>query len=184
MIRWAAVVLVGCGATSQITDTSVGRAAVTSSSTSPATIPPLTELCINELVADGQGAWLNDAGLPSDWVELHNPTGQDVSLAGYFLSDSADAPFAAALPNLVLKAGGFTVFAADGGAEPGPYHLPFALNSGGETVALTRFDGAGQVLNFGAMGTDVAWARVPDCCPDPSVCAVEVVGGSPGESNE
>jgi len=150
----------------------------------PETIPPLTELCVNEFVADSEGQWINELGVASDWVELHNPTVGELPLAGYFITDDPEEPYKHAFDtDLVIPAGGFMLFSADNQPDLGPTHLDFKLGKGGEALGLFRSDGAGEVIHFGTVPPDMSWARQPDCCMDVAECSAQVVGGTPGLSN-
>lgn len=152
--------------------------------TEPEEIAPLTQLCINEFMADNNSSWLDDQGVASDWVELHNPTSESVSLFGFFLSNDEDDPFTHRLDDdLRIEAGEYLVFAADGQPELGPLHLSFRLSSLGESLGLYRYDGAGEILHYGVVQEDVSWARSPDCCVDTMTCMFEAFAGSPGSSN-
>lgn len=151
--------------------------------TPPAPVPPLS-LCINELMASNTVSWTDDAGARSDWIELHNPGPDPVSLAGWTLSDDPDPRAGHPLdPALTIPAGGHLVFSADDAIGLGALHLPFQLSKDGDTVALYRGDGAGEILHFGPLVEDLAVARSTDCCPDPAVCAALVWVGTPGRSN-
>jgi hypothetical protein len=143
------------------------------------------EVCINELMPANRMALRDDAGDAGDWIELHNPTGRDVPLDGWSLTDDPDAPDPHVLTGgLVLEAGGFLVLWADGAPDRGPDHLGFALSESGEAVALFAPDGTGSVVWFGPMIDDVAVERVTDCCSDEGDdCFGYVFAGTPGASN-
>ncbi|NCG22216.1 MAG: hypothetical protein GWP91_24635 [Rhodobacterales bacterium] len=161
-----------------------GSTGVTDTGNPLQSIAPLTELCINEFVADGKGFWRDEQGSVTDWIELHNPTDAEITLGGYYLTDNADDPYDHPLdPSLVVPAGGYLVLSADNLPDLGPTHLPFALDEDGESIGLFRFDQAGEVIHYGPVGADVAWARETDCCADVAGCVQEVVGGSPGTTN-
>jgi hypothetical protein len=163
----------------------------TPSSTAPTETTPETpgpavplELCINEIMASNTISWVDESGAHADWVELHNPGEVDVALKDWYLSDDAEDPWKDPLPaDLVVPARGFLVFAADGAEELGPLHLPFSLAEEGDTVALFRWDGSGEIIHYGPLTEDLAIARSPDCCPDVATCAQLVWVGSPGVSN-
>jgi len=144
---------------------------------------PMPALCINEFVASSDTSWLDADGTAPDWIELHNPTSEAVSLGAYVLTDAPDATDAAPLDDsLVVPAGGFLVVVADGKPELGPTHLPFSLNAEGEELALLHV-GGGEVLSFGVVQTDFAWARSTDCCVDTPSCIEQVWLGTPGTTN-
>jgi hypothetical protein len=140
---------------------------------------------INEFVARSDTSWLEADGSSPDWIELHNPTSEAVSLGAFVLTDAPDDPSMAPLDGtLVLPPGGFLLFFADGRPELGPTHLPFSLSAAGEELALLHVDGGGEVLSFGAVQTDFAWARSTDGCLDTPSCIEQVWLGTPGASNE
>jgi hypothetical protein len=170
----------GCGEQ----DGSTVVAALTDSAvTGDVETPGAIEICINEFAANTETSWVDETGASPDWIEIHNPTAADVSLGDYRLSDDADDLGSPLSPTLSIPAGGFLVFSADAQPDLGPTHLPFSLSADGESVGLFRADGAGERLFFGAVRTDVSWARVGDCCPDLPGCVVAVPGGTPEASN-
>jgi len=113
-----------------------------------------------------------------DWIELENTSGEAVSLAGWYLSDSTGNPYKWAFPSTaVIPGGGRLVVWADGhDAVPGErhprgywpwrsfttegYHTNFSLSGEGEAVVLSKVDGAGAVaLITAARPVPVAPAR-------------------------
>ena len=91
-------------------------------------------IVINEVLADSPG-------MP-DWIELHNTTAGDISIGGWFLSDSSADDAARRqfqIPPTVLPAGGYGVFYEDtsfGDPEAAGVLQPFGLSRFGETVYL------------------------------------------------
>lgn len=146
-------------------------------------VAPLA-LCINEFVADSDQSWADETGAFPDWIELHNRSAEAVSLAGYALTDDpSDAGGDLLDPSLIIEAGGFLVLSADGLPELGPTHLPYSLSAEGEGIGLFRPDGAGEILTFGTVESDFAWARRTDCCTDLPDCVSQVWLGTPEASN-
>ncbi len=146
-------------------------------------LPPL-ELCINEFVADNRSGWTDETGAFADWIEIHNPGEVAIPLEGWSLSDDPADPEKHALSaDLIVDAGEYLVFAADGLPERGPTHLSFGLAAAGDAIGLYRADGAGEVLQYGATQADFSWARQPDCCADLATCSAIRWLGSPGVSN-
>jgi hypothetical protein len=152
-------------------------------------------LCINELVPDSEVSFVEADGQPSDWIELHNPTGVDVGLGGWSITDDSDDPHKHWLdPTLVVPAGGFLVLHADDRTELGPDHVGFSLDGEGEMVGLYAPDGNGSVLWYPAVPSDLALARVTDCCADAGDTAEDTgvavscfeyrFAGTPGATNE
>ncbi len=109
--------------------------------------PPVLRPLITEFMATNDGLLLDEDGEASDWIELHNPHGVALSLAGYRLSDDLAQPARCVLPARDLAPGGYLVVFASGktrlGPE-GPLHCGFRLDAGGETLAL--FSPEGQPL--------------------------------------
>jgi CotH protein/lamin tail-like protein/chitobiase/beta-hexosaminidase-like protein/parallel beta helix pectate lyase-like protein/type IX secretion system substrate protein len=110
---------------------------------------------INEVLASNSHSnYDGDFGEYSDWVELYNPSGSDVDLEGWYLSDDPADPDKWRIPgNTVIPAGGYFLFWADDrDLRPGQkawtqftepeeitvmeYHLNFRINSGLEEILL------------------------------------------------
>jgi hypothetical protein len=120
-------------------------------------------IVINEVLADSPG-------MP-DWVELHNTTGSDMSIGGWFLSDSNtddEGRRQFEIPPTVLPAGGYRVFYENtsfGNPEAEGCLRPFGLSRFGETVYL--FSGQnGQITghyytgqSFGVSQAGVSFGR-------------------------
>jgi len=118
---------------------------------------------INELMAKNVFSIADETGAHPDWVELFNSGDEDVSLAGWTLSDDLAEPGKSVLGDLVLPAHGYLVLFADGDLKDGPEHLSFSLSSDGEELGL--YDASGQavdLLRFDAQPHDTSAARVPD----------------------
>jgi len=95
-------------------------------------VPALGSVVINELLANSQQE--------SDWIELHNTTGQAVNIGGWYLSDDAnDLTRYKIGAGTSLPGNGYLVFYENrhfgNEADPGCKE-PFALRAGGETVYL------------------------------------------------
>jgi hypothetical protein len=133
-----------------------------------AAVPPEIDgrIVINEIMASNGLTLKNEAGRAGDWIELFNPTNQDVPLGGYSLTDNVAIPGKAVLPTgLVLKAGGYLLLWLDAAAaaNAGPNHVVLPLASEGGVIALARPDGTFiSRLMYGAQETDFSAAREPD----------------------
>ena len=143
--------------------------------------PPETprEVYVNELMADNEGAVVDEEGTYTDWVELYNAGDEPVELGGYALSDDWTDKDMALLPEgTVIEAGGHLLLWADGREEAG--HLPFRLSADGEGVGLFAPDGtAVDWVNYPAQAEDYAWTRIPDGVANWQ----RVPHGTPGTSN-
>jgi len=118
--------------------------------------PPSTVL-LNEFVANAQTG--------SDWIELYNPTNAAVSLAGWYLSDDADAPRRWPLPAVTIPPRGYVMFDADTGFGAGS--AGFALSKDGEEIALSYLPGTAadrivDTVRFQAQEPGVSLGRYPD----------------------
>ena len=93
---------------------------------------------INELVATGSEL-VDEDGEAFDWIELHNPSSEPVSLAGWSLADNPRRPGQWTFPEVTLPAGGYLLIRATGKdrRRPGrPLHTNFRLSSKGEYLGL------------------------------------------------
>ncbi|HUF62770.1 MAG TPA: CotH kinase family protein [Verrucomicrobiales bacterium] len=78
-----------------------------------------------------------------DWIEIHNPGESPIALLGYGLSDDPQQPFKWTFPGVSVEPGGELLVFASGKDKAGAHlHTNFKLSRQGETVVLTRPDGA------------------------------------------
>ena len=113
------------------------------------TPPNLTDIYISELSTTGTFEYLDEEGDQEDWIEIHNPTGAAVSVAGLYLSDATNNLLRWEFPAINIQAGGFlVVFASEKNRRPtdgSNLHTNFALDSEGEYLAIV--DSASQVIS-------------------------------------
>ena len=94
----AALAVGGCGGSGAATPGQVGPGglggAVDSggAGATPDAGPPVDpsvdgQLTINELMPDNVLTVRDDRGAASPWIEIYNPTGQDIALGGYAITD-------------------------------------------------------------------------------------------------
>ena len=122
--------------------------------------PTIPAIVINEILTH------SDPAPPTDSIELFNPTANDVGIAGWFLSDDANAPGKYRIPDgTVIPAGGFaTLDELDFNPTPG-MNGSFSLSSHGESVylfsgdAATNFTGYSHGFSFGAAPAGVTFGR-------------------------
>ncbi len=140
-------------------------------------------LCINEFMASNKTALTDDDSTP-DWIELHNPSTEEVSLAGWTITDDLTEPHKHALDGtLSVPPGGWLVLLADGDEDEGPRHLSFKLSAAGEDIGLFDGAGGGEGISFPTQSADQSRARSPDCCEGEG-CWQTVAFGTPGATNE
>ncbi|MCW5555331.1 MAG: lamin tail domain-containing protein [Verrucomicrobiae bacterium] len=119
-------------------------------------IPPIL---VNEI--------LTHTDLPQrDAVELHNPTGADVDLSGWWLTDDAATPAKYRIPiGTLLPAGGYILFDETQFNTGTDGNVPFAFSSLGEDVYLFSATTNGQLTGynhgfaFGAAFNNVSFGR-------------------------
>ena len=129
----------------------------------PRVVAPPPPVCVSEFMASNAGSVVIDGAAP-DWVELHNPTAEDVSLDGWTLGDQADEQGPALVAGQTVAAGGVLVLVADDVDAPG--HLPFRLSSDGEALRLGAPDGREDVVVFPPMPSDFVRRRMAPCCAE------------------
>jgi hypothetical protein len=100
----------------------------------------LPAVVINELMANNLSAVADEEGDFDDWVELHNRSQDDISLAGYALSDDFEEPVKWIFPDTVIKAGSYLLVWLDNEDEEGDLHANFRLDKEGEEIILTSLD--------------------------------------------
>ena len=104
------------------------------------------QVIVNEVLSHSQG--LEGA----DWIELHNPTGQDIDISHWYLSDSAGNLLKYRIPaGTVVEAGSYAVIQeAHGFGDPANPNaiIPFALSSLGDDIYLSSADVAGHLTGY------------------------------------
>ncbi|MCP4848560.1 MAG: tandem-95 repeat protein [Verrucomicrobiaceae bacterium] len=127
--------------------------------TSPIPLGPVENLVINE--------WLATSGVvyDNDFLELYNPGGLPVSLAGMMISDDPNNRPArhVVAPLSFIDAGGFVEFIADDDPSDGTKHLNFKLSKLLDQVGI--FNASGQELDrvqFSNSPEDTSEGRVTD----------------------
>ncbi len=75
---------------------------------------------VNEFMASNATTLYDEDGDTSDWIELHNPTGQAIDLGGWALTDDEDEPDKWVFSEKTLNAGEyFVLFASGKDRQPG-----------------------------------------------------------------
>ena len=148
----------------------------------------LQKISINELMADNDSVVADEAGEFDDWFELYNPNENHIELNDLYLSDKKGNPLKWSMNGLpTLEPGEYRVFWADEDQRQGPTHTNFKLSAGGEMISLYfARDGMRiplDVVEFPAMETDTAHARIPDASENWEVIA-DPEAITPGESND
>ncbi|QDU56982.1 lamin tail domain-containing protein [Aeoliella mucimassa] len=101
---------------------------------------------ITEFMASNDSTLFDGDGNASDWIELYNPTAESIDLTGWHLTDRSNDLDKWTFPNVaqsVIGPGEFLVVFASGQDDDayidpgGALHTNFALNAGGEYLALS-----------------------------------------------
>lgn len=120
---------------------------------------------INEIMASNT-TLLSDLNNYGDWVEIYNPSNQDIDIAGYYVTDDFSLPMKYQIPtgepSTIIPAGGYKLIWADDSARV--LHANFKISSGGERFALVNNDGTTFIdsISFGPQTTDVSYGRTSD----------------------
>ena len=130
-----------------------------------ATMSANAQLVINELMQSNVECVRDDIHeFPDSWVELYNPTGEDISLANYSIGTKDKANKAWALPSdQKVSAGGYIIIYCDKeGLENNRLHTDFRLESDKEG-SLYLFEGStivSSVVGIPVMpAPDIAYGR-------------------------
>ncbi len=166
------------------TDATAGGTTAAAGSTGTTTLPqsPYSgKLAVNELVPSNHSGAIDEGGSYPDWLELYNMTAQDISLSGFYITDSLDEPTKGPLDaSLTIKAGGVLLLWADGDVDQGVLHMPFGLAAGGEGLYL--FDPEQKLVDsveWGQANADASYSRLPDGTGSFAWCS----SGTPNRTN-
>ncbi|MBQ4207788.1 MAG: lamin tail domain-containing protein, partial [Clostridia bacterium] len=110
---------------------------------------PAQTVCISEAMSRNKSVLPDETGAYGDWIELYNPTGEAVDLAGWSLTDDAAKPRQFVFPAFTLESGACLLLFADKtnriDSENGVFHLPFSIKKEGESLRL--FDGKTRLVS-------------------------------------
>ncbi|PCH90842.1 MAG: hypothetical protein COB85_09870 [Bacteroidetes bacterium] len=143
------------------------------------------QVLINEYSASNLNQFLDNNGKTEDWIELYNPTGLTVNLAGMFLSDKPGKPTKWQIPvGIFVAAGGFARFWCSGRDTiiGNDYHTNFKLSqtTGKDWVVLTYSSGIiSEQLPLTMTLVENSNARSQDGSPTWMTCT----SPTPGSSN-
>lgn len=121
--------------------------------------PDIPAIVVNEV--------LTHTDLPQrDAIELHNPTGAEADVSGWYLTDNSTAPKKFRIPPAsVIPAGGFLLFDDSQFNTGTDGNVAFAFSSTGEEVYLTsananaELTGYSHGFGFGAVFNGVSFGR-------------------------
>jgi hypothetical protein len=116
-------------------------------------------LVLNEVVAENRSTLVLPDGTFPDWIEVYNPTGTAVPLHWISLTDRSGRVWLGPAAGTLEPGARLLVYADE---ADGDDHAPFSLDSDGDDVTLAVGGYVTDRLSTGAVGHDVAWARLPD----------------------
>jgi hypothetical protein len=136
-------------------------------------LPAFQPLWLNEVQGENINGITDNNGEREPWVEIYNPSGATVSLAGLYLSGNYTNLTSWAFPaGATIAPNQFLVVFCDG--EPGEtsgnqYHTSFRLPATSGTIALSRiYNGQPQVLDYltyGGIRPNRSYGSFPDGQP-------------------
>lgn len=121
------------------------------------------QLVINEFMAANNIGILDPAGETEDWIELHNYTVNEISTAGFYLSDDASNFKKWPIDDVVIPGSGYLIIWADEDGKQDGVHCNFQLNEQGEEIILSN--GSSIIydrVSFGPQSGAVSMARWPN----------------------
>jgi hypothetical protein len=135
-------------------------------------LPAFPPLWLNEAQANNITGPLDNFSQRDPWAEIFNSANTNVSLAGYYLTDTYTNLTKWAFPAGNTASNGFTLVWCDNATNqstPAFIHAGLALASGQGSLALTRIiNGTTQVvdyLNYAELSANWSYGAVPDGQP-------------------
>lgn len=131
----------------------------------------INEFCIaNYTDFDLGGGW---GGTYEDWVEFYNPTGADIDLEGFHLSDDPADPMKFEIPSVNVPANGYALIVISAMFDEDPWAWGYMNTSFKITQtndeSLVFSDGGGAIIEQYTFGDNVvpnqmnhSWARTDD----------------------
>jgi spore coat protein CotH len=123
-------------------------------------------LVINEVMSSNDFTISDEAGDFDDWIEVFNPTDEQINLGEYYLSDNSSSTTKWHFPEYVMQPGEFLLIWADRDLSDGLFHTNFRLNASGEEVFLFKSEDDGirwvDGINFPTLPTDFSFGRESD----------------------
>lgn len=133
-------------------------------------ITAVSELVINEFMADNDNVISDQLGEFEDWIEIFNNTNDSIYLGDYYLTDDATEPMQWRMPSEYIVGGGFKLIWASGDTTVGDNHANFKLSKSGEEIGLFHDNGTSldttDYIAFGTQSTDVSYGRAYDASPN------------------
>lgn len=135
------------------------------------TVPDLSGLVINEVMANNLTIIKDDYNEFEDWIELYNSSNEAIDIGGLYISDSLSNPgqhrITSEFPNsTTIDPKGFFILWADSYETQGICHLNFSLAKTGESIGL--FDYRKEMIDTISnpfISPNLSWGRQSDGDP-------------------
>lgn len=130
--------------------------------TFPPGTAPVSDLAINEVMADNRGAVFSGTSTP-DYIELKNNGATAIDLTGHGLTDDILVPQRFVFPAGTMIAAGerLVVWCDDETSAPG-LHIGFGLDNGGQRIVLTNGGAIRDFVAFGPQVVNLSLGRIAD----------------------
>lgn len=120
------------------------------------------QIVINEVCSNNFTLMKDENERYSDYIELYNPGLEDVSLAGYFLSDDADQLQKYFLDPIVIPPKGYYVIWLDGTDDVAAERIGFRVSKSGEEIFLSNGEEIIDSIVVPNLSYNTSFGRVND----------------------
>lgn len=105
-------------------------------------------ILINEVMTDNLSVITNEKGVYADWIEIYNPSTEEVELKNFYLSDDKNELTKWNFPDISLAPDEYIIIFCDNdiSADNEYIHADFMLNSDKETLYLS--DAAENIIDY------------------------------------
>ena len=121
-----------------------------------------TVIRINEFMAsNGKSVLVDKNGVSADWIELYNPSDNDIDLEGLCLSDGKKSLEKFIFPKVILPAHGYIIVFCSGEEDLSAeeLHTAFKLNADeGEKVVISYEGVILDIVEFGPQEKNISMA--------------------------
>jgi hypothetical protein len=132
------------------------------------TVPVISSVYVNEIMADNDN-WIPDEyGEYGDWIELYNDNDFDINIAGLYLTDSFAYPTKYRIPSNALAetnipAKGYKIIWLDNEPEQGTLHTNFKLRREGDRIGIFNYIYSDPIdtLSFSEQYKNFSYAKLP-----------------------
>lgn len=127
------------------------------------TLSSVSDVVINEFMADNSSTCTDANDEFDDWIELYNTSDVEINLSGYFLSDDANELTEWMFPEVTIAAHDFLIIWADKDSEQSGLHADLKLSADGEALYLVSPDlQIVDEVHFGSQNANTSCGRFPN----------------------